>query len=140
MIRISLDNEERVALQKLRLNRKSNEGERAYYVLLSSEGHSPPEIAKRLDRSVLTIRVWLHRYICEGIRGLQSRKQPGRPAYKAQKLKSELNTLLTQAPSDYGYKEAGWQVNMLKDYFECATRRLLARGESPRRKAVPAAS
>jgi len=117
MIRISLTPEEMSALTQLRLHRKSNIGERAYYVLLAGEGHSPPAIAKQLGRNIITIRLWLNRYIAGGISALSSKKQSGRPAKKAAYIESQLELLLSHSPSDYGYQEAGWQINLLKDWF-----------------------
>ncbi len=118
MIRISLKEEEKEELKRLRLNRKSSIGERAHYVLLSAEGKSAPEIAKHLDRNVITIRLWLNRYVSRGIPGLETKKQPGRPAKKAPIIESHLVKLLSQSPQVYGYKEAGWQLNLLRDWFE----------------------
>jgi transposase len=117
MIRILLSQSEESALQSLRRCQNSNVGERAYYILLAYEGLSPPQIANRLGRNIITIRLWLSRYIQEGISGLSSKKQPGRPAVKAAILESELSILLSHSPQDYGYSEAGWQINILKDYF-----------------------
>ena len=51
MIRISLNASEREELARLRLQRSSNVGERAYYVLLADSGKSAPEIAKHLKRN-----------------------------------------------------------------------------------------
>ncbi len=117
MLRIELKASEKVRLEQLRLNRGSNIAERAYYVLLSSEGYSTPQIAKRLGRNIYTVRQWLNRYVRSGVDGLVSKKQPGRPAVKEKLLLSELGTLLSASPSDYGYQESGWQVNILRDYF-----------------------
>jgi len=117
MIRIAIDGSEKAALQQLRLNRHSNIGERAYYVLLSAQGYSVPKIAARLGRDPHTIRQWLSRYACSGVKGLDPRKQSGRPAIKAPILTSELGTILQKSPLDYGYQEAGWQVNISRDYF-----------------------
>jgi len=117
MIKLKLSEEEKKELQKLRLNRNSNEGERAHYILLADEGYSVPQIANRLDRNTITIRTWLKRYMNEGIKGLESRKQPGRPAVKAIILESDLELLLSKQPKDYGYQEAGWQINLLRNYF-----------------------
>ena len=72
MIRISLTESERVALTRLRLDRSSNIGERAYYVLLAAAGKSAPEIARYLNRNIITIRLWLNRYRNEGLNGLKA--------------------------------------------------------------------
>ena len=117
MIRITLDEAQTAALEQLRLKRQSNIGERAYYVLLSSQGLSVNDIANRLNRNPHTIRQWLNRYLELGIKGLRTKHQSGRPAVKASRLDSELETLLSSPPSDYGYQSSGWQVNLLRDYF-----------------------
>jgi transposase len=118
MLKVSLTEEERQDLKKLRLSRKSNRGERAYYVLLSDRGQSPPEIAKQLNRNIITVRLWLKRYLERGIVGLKSQKQAGRPAKKALIIESKLPELLNQTPQTYGYQEAGWQISLLRDWFE----------------------
>ncbi len=117
MIRISLNQEEKTALNQLRLNRNSNIGERAHYVLLSNEGKSIPEIADHLNRNKHTIRLWIKRYVNAGISGLKSQKQPGRPAKKAPIIELQLEVLLNKSPQEYGYQEAGWQLNILRDWF-----------------------
>jgi transposase len=73
MIRISLNEEEKAALTRLRRDQKSNIGERAHYVLLSDTGKSVSEIAKHLSRNGHTVRLWLKRYLEEGITGLKTK-------------------------------------------------------------------
>ena len=117
MIRISLTEEEKSALNQLRLSKKSNIGERAHYVLLSHMGKSVPEIAQHLSRNGHTVRLWLQRYVNDGISGLKTRIKPGRPAKKAPIIESHLQELLHKSPQEYGYQEAGWQINILRDWF-----------------------
>ena len=57
MIRITLDEAQTAALEQLRLKRQSNIGERAYYVLLSSQGLSVNDIANRLNRNPHTLGI-----------------------------------------------------------------------------------
>ncbi|VEH37326.1 IS630 family transposase [Legionella sainthelensi] len=118
MIRIYLNEEARADLIRLRRSQKSNIGERAYYVLLCGEGKSVSETAKISGRNEHTVRLWLKRYITQGITGLKSRSQPGRPARKAPIIESQLEELLGKSPQEYGYQEAGWQINLLRDWFE----------------------
>ena len=117
MIRISLNEEEKAALTQLRRSQKSNLGERAHYVLLSDTGKSVSEIAQHLSRNGHTIRLWLKRYLEEGITGLKTKKAPGRPAKKASAIELKVQALLDKSPQDYGYQEAGWQINLLRDWF-----------------------
>lgn len=118
MIRISLNEEEKTALAGLRRNQKSNIGERAHYVLLSDTGKSVSEIAEHLSRNAHTVRLWLKRYLEKGITGLKTKKPPGRPAKKAPAIELHVQELLNKSPQDYGYQEAGWQINLFRDWFE----------------------
>lgn len=117
MIRVSLSEEEKAVLSRLRRDQKSNLGERAHYVVLSDTGKSVSEIAKHLSRNGHTIRLWLKRYLEEGITGLKTKKQPGRPAKKARAIESQIQELLNKSPQDYGYQEAVWQINLFRDWF-----------------------
>lgn len=117
MIRLQLNEEEKMALNRLRRIQKSNQGERATYVLLSHAGKSVAEIAKHVNRNAHTIRLWLKRYVSDGINGLQTRKKHGRPAKKAPVIESQLRELLMQSPQAYGYQEGGWHINLLRDWF-----------------------
>lgn len=118
LIRMLLSTEEKATLNRLRLNKNSNIGERAHYVLLSGDGKSVKEIAIQLSRNEHTIRLWLSRYKIEGISGLRTHKKSGRPAKKAAIIESQLEELLNKTPQDYGYQEAGWQISILRHWFE----------------------
>ena len=118
MIRIVLDEKSREGLLRLRLGRKSNMGERAYYVLLAASGKSAPEIADYLGRNVITIRLWLRRYLEKGLEGLKSYAPPGRTAKKGPAIKTHLKELLSHSPQAYGYEESGWQINIFRDWLK----------------------
>jgi len=118
MIRMSLSTDEQSALNRLRLIKNSNIGERAHYVLLSGDGKSVKEIATHLSRNEHTVRLWLNRYKTEGISGLATHQKSGRPAKKAVIIESQLEELLNKSPQDYGYQEAGWQISILRHWFE----------------------
>lgn len=118
MIRISLTESERLELAQLRRSRNTNLGERAYYVLLADSGKSAPQIAKHLQRNIITIRLWLNRYIESGISGFKNEHPPGRPGKKALVIGNHLQSMLCKSPQDYGYQEAGWQINIFRDFLE----------------------
>lgn len=118
MIRISLNASEREKLARLRLERSSNVGERAYYVLLADSGKSAPEIAQHMKRNIITIRLWLNRYIEAGVSGLMNHPPPGRPAQKTPVIERHLQEMLTKSPQDYGYQESGWQINIFRDWLQ----------------------
>lgn len=111
-----LNAEQKQELLKLRKGRTGrNTSERAYYVLLSSEGKSIEEISKQMNRNPHTIRCWIKRYLTQGLSGLIDKCSPGRPAQLKTDVKERLNELLSDSPKKYGYQQAGWQINLLLD-------------------------
>ena len=117
MIRIDLTPEEKSKLETTRRSRRSQVAERCHYVLLNAQGLHVPQIAERLERNEHTIRKWLKAYGDQGLAGLDNAPPPGRPANKTRKLDQHMDTLLAQSPSAYGYIEAGWTVDLLRDYL-----------------------
>jgi transposase len=116
MICLVLSSEERAQVEQARRSRPQI-AERCHYVLLNAEGWSVPQIAQRLDRNEHTIRTWLKAYQTAGLPGLHNTPQPGRPATKGQSVTAQLEGLLAQSPSHFGYIEAGWTVDLLRDYL-----------------------
>lgn len=114
---VSLNETQRAQLQRLRLNYTSNAGEHAYYILLLDAGQRVSAIAEQLSRNKHTIRYWVKQYVAKGIEGLYSRLPAGRPDKKTQAVAQQLEVLLSQSPSAYGYQQQGWQINLLIDYF-----------------------
>src|SRR5690242_6324828 len=113
---VSITPEQHKQLQQLRLKYQSNVGEHAYYILLLSAGYRVSEIAKRMHRNKHTIRYWIKQYKDKGMEGLYSRLPPGRPDKKTQAVAEQLETLLNELPSTYGYQQKGWQIHLLIDY------------------------
>lgn len=118
MIRIKLSLEERDRLKKARNTRDSDVSERCLYVQLSDEGKSVPEIAKHTKRNEHTIRYWLVAYKKEGIEGLKRTPPPGRPAKKAPKIYPIILEIVPKTPTEYGYIEEGWTINLIVDYLK----------------------
>ncbi|HHM0508194.1 TPA: IS630 family transposase, partial [Legionella pneumophila] len=87
----------------------------AYYVLLSSSGKSIGEISAQLSRNPHTVRCWIKRYLHFGISGLIDKNSSGRPNQLREKVKEELNQLLSVSPKEYGYQQSGWQINLQLD-------------------------
>lgn len=87
-------------------------------MLLADSGKSAPEIAKHLKRNIITIRLWLNRYMEAGVSGLMNQAPPGRPAQKTPVIEKHLQEMLTKSPQDYGYQESGWQINIFRDWLQ----------------------
>ena len=116
MICLVLSPEEKAQVEQARRTRPQI-AERCHYVLLNAEGWSVPHIARRLARNEHTIRTWLKAYQAAGLPGLQNTPQPGRPATKGQGVATQLEHLLAQSPSHFGYIEAGWTVDLIRHYL-----------------------
>ena len=116
MIRITLSDDRKRQLEQGRRHRPRM-AERCHYVLLNAQGLGVPQIAKRLERSEQTVRVWLKAYQREGINGLYNAPRSGRPPSKGQALDQQLETLLDHAPADLGYLEAAWTVDLIRDHL-----------------------
>jgi len=116
MIRLALSPEEQACLEQTRRTRP-HLAERCHYVLLNAQGWSVPHIARRLDRNEHTIRTWLKAYRTAGLAGLHNTPQPGRPATKGQHVTQQIELLLSQPPSHFGYLEDGWTVDLIRDYL-----------------------
>ena len=116
-LKVTLSERDKKALLRLKRTRGSNIGTRAFFVLLSDEGKTPPKIAKQTGYSTQTVRVWIKKYQAQGIAGLFHKKSPGRPPVKSDAIKVELDTLLENNPFDYGYQDAHWTTALLVDYF-----------------------
>ena len=113
MICLALSPEDKARLEQARRTRPQI-AERCHYVLLNAEGWSVPHIARRLDRNEHTIRTWLKAYQTAGLQGLQNTPPSGRPATKGQAVSAQLEHLLTQSPSHFGYIEDGWTVDLIR--------------------------
>jgi transposase len=116
MICLALSPEDKARLEQARRTRPQI-AERCHYVLLNAEGWSVPHIARRLDRNEHTIRTWLKAYQTAGLQGLQNTPPSGRPATKGQAVSAQLEHLLTQSPSHFGYIEDGWTVDLIRHYL-----------------------
>ncbi|MBF0227719.1 MAG: IS630 family transposase [Desulfobacterales bacterium] len=118
MIRIKLSEEERKQLKEHRTRRDANLSERCLYILLSDEGKSISEIAELTKRNEHTIRFWIAQYENGGIERLKGLSPPGRPSKKGVKIYPIILEIVPKDPSEFGYIEAGWTVNMIVDYLK----------------------
>lgn len=116
MIRIQLDEEAKNTLQKIK-NTRSNQSERALYVLLSATGMKVKSIAEKLNRHEHTVRTWLKAYIVHGVSGLISKLPPGRTRIKGALVEEEIEKILVKTPREFDYQEEGWTVRIIIDYL-----------------------
>jgi len=118
MIRMTLNDEEKTKLIKLREGSISEHSEKALMVLLSNEGKSPQEIGKILQRNPHTVRDWLKRYKNEGIEGFRRLTSPGRPADKRNSGNAVILEIIDKNPSEYGFHANSWTAQLIVEYLK----------------------
>src|ERR1700730_12415659 len=66
---------------------------RSRIVLLAGEGNGAVAVARRVGKSVLTVRRWRRRYAAKGVDGLlkDATRPPGRKSLTARKIKQVVN-------------------------------------------------
>jgi transposase len=75
---------------------------RSQIALLAGEGIGAVEVARRVGKSVLTVRRWRRRYAAKGVDGLlkDATRPPGRKPLTARKIKQVVNLTLNEKPPD----------------------------------------
>ncbi len=86
--------------------------ERAHFVLLSHQGHSPPEIGCLMGYDAVTVRTWLKAYRAQGCAGLDDAPRSGRPP-KDPDLRAIVQAQASQSPPSMGYLQTCWTVALL---------------------------
>jgi transposase len=90
---------------------------RCEMILLSGEGLSPPEIAKRVRLSDRTVRRTIDRYETEGINGLLNKPIPGRPRRVTAAYLEQLEQTLERNPRELDLPFSNWTTANLAEYM-----------------------
>lgn len=90
---------------------------RCEMILLSYEGLSPPQIARRVRLSDRTVRRTLDRYEGEGMAGLRDKARPGRPARVTAAYLEQLERTVERPPRDLGLPFSNWTTANLAAYM-----------------------
>jgi len=112
MLRITLDDTQRIALQQFARQAIGRVSERAHFVLLSNQGLAPSEIGRLMGYTVNTVKLWLSRYQGQGLDGLADEPRSGRPV-RVRHLTDVVEAQAAQAPPSFGYVQAIWTVGLL---------------------------
>ncbi len=131
MIRVEITDDQRQELAQVSRQAVGRVALRAHMVLLAGRGYSVPRIAEVHDCGQDVVRLWLHRYTEEGVRGLEDTPRPGRPRTHA--LAGHIvDTQAGQSPACSGHVQACWTVGLLAAYL--ATRFRLTRSPTSIRR------
>jgi len=90
---------------------------RCEMILLSNEGLSPPQIAKRVRMSGRTVRRIIDRYEAEGISGLENKPIPGRPARVTAAYLEQLEQTVERNPRELTLPFSNWTTSNLAEYM-----------------------
>ena len=100
--RIHVAAEDRERLEKLVRDRNTPQKVvwRARIVMLAGDGTRAGEIARRVGKSVLTVRRWRRRYATNGVGGLlkDATRPPGRKPLSVRKIKQVVSLTLNEKP------------------------------------------
>jgi putative transposase len=114
----TLSDEEANALK--RLHRKTSNADvrsRCDMILLSNEGLSPPQIAKRVRFSRDTVVRYIHRYETEGLHGLYTKARSGRPRRVTPEYEAKLLAAVEKEPRTLGLPFSNWTTANLAEYM-----------------------
>ena len=117
MIQILLSKEQIKLLSGLRKQTNDERSERALMILLSNDGLSALQIANQLKRNAHTVRLWLNRYIKEGITVLNRKYSQGAPSTKRDLLIESFDEWFSKSPTDFGYQSNAWTISLIIDSF-----------------------
>ena len=102
--RIQVPPEDRERLERLVKGRNTPQKIvwRSRIVFLAGEGNGAVAVARRVGKSVLTVRRWRRRYAAKGVDGLlkDATRPPGRKPLTARKIKQVVNLTLNEKPPD----------------------------------------
>jgi transposase len=90
---------------------------RCHAILLSSEGHSPPEIARLLFMAPMSVRRWITRYEAGGVAALISTPPPGRTPSWDESFEWQLVDAALSDPRSRGRPFDGWTAARMADYL-----------------------
>jgi transposase len=117
-LRVPLDPAQQAELEhRYRTTRDAETRTRYQMVLLSAQGHTPPQIALLVRRSPDTIRRVLKRYLAQGPDAVPHRPHLGQPPHYPPEWEAELVRVTDLDPHQVGVDSALWTCRLLADYL-----------------------
>jgi len=103
-----------------RLHRETNKADvrsRCDMILLSNDGLSPPQIAKRIRFSRYTVVRFIQRYEAAGLQGLYTKPRSGRPRRVTPEYEAKLLAAVEKEPRSLGLLFSNWTTANLGEYM-----------------------
>src|SRR5262245_37633716 len=113
-----LEEEERHAIRRLAHSRTASTRlvERARIIWLAAQGQSRTTIARTVQRSLTTVRLWLGRFNAAGLAGLQDSPRAGRPRRSSAEQVGQLIELALTDPDTLDLPFGCWTLARLQYY------------------------
>ena len=111
MIRMEITGDQREELEQVSRQAVGCVALRAHMVLRAARGYSVPQIAEVHDCGQDVVRLWLHRYREDGVRGLEDAPRPGR-ARTPPLAGHSVETQASQSPECSGHVQSCWTVGL----------------------------
>jgi transposase len=116
MIHMQLSEEQRAELAQVSRQAVGRVALRAHMVLLSDRRYSVPQIAQIHACGCDVVRHWLHRYVQEGVAGLDDAPRSGRPRQHPL-AEAIVDTQASQSPQCSGYTRSCWTGGLLAAFL-----------------------
>lgn len=118
MINYTLSEEELEQIQKgMHHSTKAEVRQRATAIHLLHCGQSPQDVSDLMAVSQGSVYNWHKRWREEGLSGLENKAKSGRPTNADSNYRDELEQVLNQSPSEYGYAFGIWTVDRLREHL-----------------------
>ncbi len=101
-------------LKNARASGDIREANRVMAILALGEGQGERTVAATLRVTVESIRGWVKKFLLYGLRGLKSKKSPGRPSHLTTTQKRELGKTLDAGPQKAGFMGNCWRSPMIQ--------------------------
>lgn len=92
--------------------------QRLHGILLSLEGHSPPQIARLLKVHRSTVPLWIEHWNDHGEQGLWEGQRPGRPPRLTARQREKLGDILDSGPVAYGLETGIWTAPLIAQIID----------------------
>ncbi len=102
-------------LQKARAKGDIREASRVMAILALGEGEDKKAVAVTLRVTVASIHGWVMKFLVYGLRGLRSKKSPGRPPKLTSAQKRELGKSMDEGPAKAGFIGNCWRSPMVQE-------------------------
>jgi len=101
-------------LKKAEAKGDIREAKRIMAILALGEGQDKKTVSSILSVTIEAIQNWVNKYLLNGLRGLASKKSPGRPSKLTKSQRRDLAKLVEEGPEKAGYVGNCWRSPMIQ--------------------------